>query len=109
MSLAREVMTISAMIITSATTPRININIHSLRFRSVSLEDDERAVAAGYHGVHHAGGHDHHPAGVDGHGLTVDEQIDPSVGDEHRFRVFVLRGMRFIELQDLEIHELPPW
>ena len=95
---------------TSATTPKININIHNLRFTSASLEDDERSVAAGHHGVHHAGGNDHHPAGIDRDGLTVDQQIDPSIRDEHRFRVFVtLIEMRFIELENLEIHELPPW
>src|SRR6266851_3579370 len=101
-------MTINTMIMTIATTPRNSIDC--LRFRSVSFENDERSVAAGYDGVEHAGRHDEHPAGIDGHGLTVDEQIDPSVRYEHRFRVFVLGiGVRFIELQNFEIHALPPW
>ena len=59
-------MTISTMIITMATTPRNNI--HSLRFTTVLLEDDERSVAAWHDRVQHAGRYDEHPAGIDGHG-----------------------------------------
>ena len=76
---------------------------------SVSFKDDERSVAAGDDAVNCSWRHDQHAAGVDGDRPAVDEQVDPSIGDKHRFRIFVLLvGVRFIQLQNLEIHVLSP-